>query len=125
MDREPDAPNVSNDSPASDGKPARAKRKSRKPPPILEHHVPRLDTYSVNFCPYCGLHIEGLRKEYLRMYDEWNLPVVMPSNVCVNCGLERDEMAIHLTSKRQPTMKTSNFKRRVRRHKNQPTARRL
>ena len=106
----------SNVSAVSSHKPTKAKRNAKKPTKsrknayVFQFIIPRLDTYNVNHCLQCGVHIDELREEYQRVYDFYRLPVTIPSDVCVNCGLERREMAIHLQSKRKPTVKSSKFK---------------
>ena len=90
---------------------AKPRRKSRKPPAAHEHPTPRLDTYSVNFCPQCGVPVEDFREMYPRVYDLFKQPVTFLPDVCIHCGLERREMLLHIMSSRKPTMQASDFMR--------------
>ncbi|MCL2701306.1 MAG: hypothetical protein FWE88_06395 [Phycisphaerae bacterium] len=84
-------------------------RKSSKPPTFIpEFPVPRLDEYTVNYCPHCGLCLEAVHENYQKLFAHLNTAVPLPENVCPNCGLEYREMVIGLQSTRESTRNVSD-----------------
>jgi len=85
-------------------------RKSTKPPTFVpEFPIPRLDEYPVNYCPTYGLNLNGVHVSYQKLFTHLKTFVLLPEDVCHNCGLEYREMAIDLQSTREPTRKASEF----------------
>ena len=63
----------------------------------------------MNYCPTYGLNLNGVHVSYQKLFTHLKTFVLLPEDVCHNCGLEYREMAIDLQSTREPTRKASEF----------------
>jgi hypothetical protein len=67
--------------------------------PRVHRIVPKKrDDYRVEYCPHCGGHFEILRLKFIEDFAKMNRSVTFPPDVCVFCGLDRNDVTIHATT---------------------------